>query len=365
MKRMWQRVLARRNPSASLPPTAMAAHPPASAPSSTTPSSTGQAPAPRPPVLPLAEVEDRFHRLVLGLSGTPAPTAVATPLELATLKRLATLAERFDVCSLPRLPVVLPQLLRELKNDNLGGSQLAALIGRDPVLVGEVMRVTGSVHFRTAQPIHSVQHAVVLLGQEGLRQVATQHVMKPILQASAGMRGHLAGPMLWEHAERCAHACAALGRTNGCEPFEAYLAGMVCRSGTGAIVRLLDQEAPPSLGSFSPPFLAGCMRLGARLSLRAAEYWELPAGVIRALAEQADPSNAASRSSLGKALLCADVLAMAQLLDERQQLPDCPGSSHDDGPPDYSEAWPDCFKPAVLLRCQQDLRRHFDARRNP
>lgn len=352
MKRLWQRLFAGRPaPARSRAPTASVASimpVPAAAP-------VEAAPEPPPPAVPLDAIEDRFHRFVLGLPPLADDAGAATPAELALLKRLGALAGRFDVRSLPRLPVVLPQLLRELKNDNVGGGQLAVLVGRDPVLVGEVMRVTGSAHYRTAQPIHSVQHAVVLLGQEGLRRVATQHVMKPILQASAGMRGHMAGPTLWEHAERSAHACAWLGRTNGCEPFEAYLAGMVCRTGTGAIVRLLDQEAPTWPEPFSPAFLAEFMRLGVRLSSRAAAWWELPAGVTRALAEQVEPPNAASRSPLGNALLCADALAMVQLLGERQLLPE-----HADGDePDYSNAWPDRFRPAVLLRCQQDLRRHF------
>lgn len=296
---------------------------------------------------PLAVVEDRFHRFVLGLPEPVSDTASAA--EQATLRRLEAMGERFDVSGLPRLPSVLPQLLRALKNDNLAGSQLAAMIGRDPVLVGEVMRVAGSAHFRSAQPIHSLQHAVVLLGRDALRRVATLHVMKPILQASAGMRGHMAGPWLWEHAERCAHAAAFLGRRGGCDPFEAFLAGMVCHTGTGAIVRLLDQEAPPSLEPFSPVFLAGCMRIGARLSLRAVRHWEMPANVTEALVERVD-AHQAPVSALGKALACADPLAMVQLLAERGLLdPDL----------DYSGTWPTCFPTPVLLRGQQDLRRQF------
>ncbi|MCX7514408.1 HDOD domain-containing protein [Frateuria hangzhouensis] len=296
---------------------------------------------------PLALVEDRFHRFVLGLPD--ATGDAASPVEQATLRRLEAIGERFDVSGLPRLPSVLPQLLRALKNDNLGGAQLAAMIGRDPVLVGEVMRMAGSAHFRSAQPIHSLQHAVVLLGRDALRQVATLHVMKPILQASAGMRGHMAGPWLWEHAERCAHAAAFLGRHGGCDTFEAFLAGMVCHTGTGAVVRLLDQEAPSSLGPFSPPFLAGCMRIGARLSLRAVRHWDMPATVIAALVERVDPSESPA-SALGKVLTCADPLAMVQLLIERGRL---------DAGLDYSGTWPTCFPSPVLLRAQQDLRRQF------
>lgn len=296
---------------------------------------------------PLSVVADRFHRFVLGLPDAASDASSAA--EQATLRRLEAIGERFDVSGLPRLPSVLPQLLRALKNDNLGGSQLAAMIGRDPVLVGEVMRVTGSAHFRTAQPIHSLQHAVVLLGRDSLRRVATQHVMKPILQASAGMRGHMAGPLLWEHAERCAHAAAFLGRHGGCDPFEAFLAGMVCHTGTGAIVRLLDQEAPPSLGPFSTVFLAGCMRIGARLSLRAVRHWEMPSKVIDALIERVD-ATIPPASTLGKALACADALAMVQMLVERGLLA---------AELDYAGTWPTHYPTPVLRRGEQDLRRQF------
>jgi HD-like signal output (HDOD) protein len=297
------------------------------------------------PALALADVEDRFHRFVLGLPDSTAdePSAV----ELATLKRLELLSTRFDMRSLPRLPAVLPQLLRTLKNDNAAGGQLAKLVSRDPLMVGEVMRVTSSVYYRSAQPITSLQQAVVLLGQDGLRRVLTQHVMKPILQANAGALSHAAGERLWDHAERCAHACAWLGRSNGCDAFEAYLAGIICHAGTGAVVRLLDSLMPATLPAPSAGFLAGCAQLAARLSLQAAQHWELPTHVIEALTECRHPLAA---SPLGRALACADVLAMAQLLGEHARLaPDL----------DLSHGWPDAYPPSLLLRCQQDLRRQF------
>jgi HD-like signal output (HDOD) protein len=332
---MWRRLFAARKTS------------PLPAPAAPKVSVAGPVPAPVDAAPPLPVVQDRFHRFVLGLPDATSEEASAP--EQATLRRLEAIGERFDVGALPRLPSVLPQLLRELKSDRLAGNQLARLIGRDPVLVGEVMRVTGSAVYRTAQPIHSLQHAVVLLGRDSLRQVAMQHVMKPILQASAGMHGHMAGPWLWEHAERCAHAAGFLGRHGGCDPFEAFLAGMVCHTGTGALVRMLDQEAPPSLGPFSQAFLANCMRIGARLSLRAVRHWDMPANVVGALAERADAS-APPGSPLGKALACADALAMVQLLNERGLL---------DPELDYNPTWPGYLPAPVMLRGQLDLRRQF------
>jgi HD-like signal output (HDOD) protein len=298
--------------------------------------------------LPLAEIEDRFHRFVLSVPDSNADELSA--FELATLKQLELLSTRFDMRSLPRLPTVLPQLLRALKNDKAGGGELARLIGRDPLMVGEIMRVTGSVHYRAAQPITSLQQAVVLLGQDGLRRVLTQHVMKPILQANTGALGHAAGERLWNHAERCAHACAWLGKNNGCDAFEAYLAGIVCHTGNGAVVRLLDRlqpagdAEPPSLG-----FLASCSALAARLSLQVAQHWELPQRVIDAITECQAPATPAE-SPLGKALSVADLLAMAQLLIEHERLADNP---------DLSQSWPGVFAPTLVARCQQDLQRNF------
>src|SRR4051812_43042421 len=86
---------------------------------------------PASPVLSLAEIGDRFHRFVLGLPA--AESSEPSAAELATLRRLELLSTRFDMRSLPRLPTVLPQLLRTLKNDNAAGGELAKLVGRDPL----------------------------------------------------------------------------------------------------------------------------------------------------------------------------------------------------------------------------------------
>lgn len=338
MASMWQRLFGSPKVTAqrTRPVAARPAHEPAAEPAAQ-------------PALPLADISDHFHRFVFGLPD--GDTGALSTLEAATLKRLDVLSTRFDMRSLPRLPTVLPQLLRTLKNDNAAGGQLAKLVGRDPLMVGEVMRVTSSVYYRSAQPIASLQQAVVLLGQDGLRRVLTQHVMKPILQANVGTLGHAAGERLWDHAERCAHACAWLGRNNGCDAFEAYLAGIICHTGTGAVVRLLEQMMPAEpLPLFSRSFIASCAQLAVRLSLQAAQYWELPVRVTDALAERQNPEAIATSSPLGKALGIADLLAMARLLGEHELLP---------VELDLSQSWPGTYAPTLLARCQQDLRRQF------
>ena len=305
------------------------------------------------PVMALAEIEDRFHRFVFSLPDrdTDEPSA----FELATLKRLELLSARFDIRSLPRLPSVLPQLLRLLKNDNVAGRQLTALVGRDPLMVGEVMRVTGSVHYRSVQPIRSLQHAILLLGQDGLRRVLIQHSMKPILQANTGTFGHAAGERLWDHAERCAYACALLGRNSGCDTFEAYLAGISCHSGTGAVIRLLNQLMPAPVAALSAGFLASCARLAAQLSLQAVRYWDLPSPIINALKERQYSEKSITASPLGAALSMADLLATVQLLGEHGRI---------DPQLDLDHCWPGLFAPALLSRCRRELHHQFPLEEN-
>ncbi|QNK02097.1 HDOD domain-containing protein [Dyella telluris] len=305
------------------------------------------------PAIPCDEIAERFFRFILSqpVSAGDNPNKVR---EQAILQRLRDQCEsgRFDVRSLPRMPTVLPQLMRAMKNDQLSGSQLADLIKRDPVLVGEVMRVTGSVTYRTAHPIGSLQHAVVLLGQIGLRHVVTSYVMKPILMASAGTNGQLVGQRLWDHAERCGHAAVYLSKGQ-CDAFEAYLVALMGYSGLGAVGRMLDRELQlTELPASSPAFIDECVRLAAQLTVQAGQHWELPPPVLEALVEHADHGSAALALPMSRVLHVAQRLAMYQLLSEQGLL------DRDSG---YGNDPIATFPPQLLARCQQDLRKSFDA----
>jgi len=299
------------------------------------------------------ELAERFVRFILN-QPVDAGDAPDKQREQAILQRLKDQCEngRFDVRSLPRMPTVLPQLMRAMKNDKLSGAQLADLIKRDPVLVGEVMRVTGSVTYRTAHPIGSLQHAVVLLGQIGLRHVVTSYVMKPILMASAGANGQIVGQRLWDHAERCAHAAVYLSKGQ-CDAFEAYLVALVGYSGLGAVARLLDRELQNTeLPASSTAFIDSCVQLAAQLTVQAGQHWELPPPVQDALVEHLEHGHAALMLPMSRVLYVSQRLAMNQLLAEQGLL------DLDSG---YSEDPVATFPPQLLARCQQDLRRSFAA----
>ena len=81
--------------------------------------------------VPCDEIAERFYRFILNqpVSAGDSPNK---PREQAILQRLKDQCDngRFDVRSLPRMPSVLPQLMRAMKNDKLSGAQLADLIKR-------------------------------------------------------------------------------------------------------------------------------------------------------------------------------------------------------------------------------------------
>lgn len=261
------------------------------------------------------DVELTFHRLALGVA--PSDDEQLSGPEQTALKHLrdAFSSDRFDPRSLPRLPALVPQLLRSLKSDEIGSNELAQQISGDPVLVGEIVRVCNSAMYRGNRPIDSLQQGVMMLGQDGLRRVVMQLVMRPILQVDNGRLGQAAGQALWSHAERCAQATMLLGKGE-VDPFQAYLAGTVCNTGAIALIRLLDQRAYLEDAAHSARFIEAYAQLARRVTVTIAQHWEFPAPVVAALTERAGHEGR-NVSPLGRALRLADRLAMLDMLTDR------------------------------------------------
>ncbi|HEY4092733.1 MAG TPA: HDOD domain-containing protein [Luteibacter sp.] len=261
------------------------------------------------------EVEDRFYRLLLGVPTSAEPAMSAAEQVAVRRVRDAFGAERFDVSTLPRLPSVVPQLMRSLRSDDTSSRMLAEQISRDTVLVGEIIRVANSAYFRTTRPVTGLPQAITLLGQNGLRRVVMQLVMRPILRTDTDPTSRAAGDRLWEHAERCARTCVFLSRP-AADPFEAFLAGLVTQTGAQTILMELDASSGLAQDNLSRPFIAAIGQQIERLSLHAARQWQFPSRVVQALAERADPADAGARTPLGRALLASSRIAMLDVLVE-------------------------------------------------
>lgn len=224
----------------------------------------------------------------------------------------------------PRLPMVIPQLMRSLKDETMTGAQLARQITRDPVLVGEVIRVANSPYYRRARKISNIEQAVVLLGRDGLHQLVARVAFYPIFNLKSGHVTNLAASRVWTQSERCALVCHCLAEQHGQDVFSAYLAGLVANVGLMVGFRLMDQvldkqlDPIPNSGAFYRVFI----ERSRQLSHRIIDEWNFPESVIQAIDEQANPQPNAARSWLGGILDVADQYAKLNLLVEKQRLPE-------------------------------------------
>lgn len=260
------------------------------------------------------DLDENFIRLVLGINAfidvKPSRFEQATLKQLDELLASASLNEKM----LPRLPAVVPQLLSSLKNDDASGKYLAEQISHDPVLVGEVIRLANSpFYYQTNQKINSLQRAVIMLGQSGLKRLIANVVMKPIFNVQDGYFGHLAKNHLWSQSEYCAHACSFLAK-NRYDPFDAYLAGIAVNIGMIVTVRIMDQIHKNREIPESTTFYKMISTKTKQLSAQIAENWRFPTTVLDALQDQVDIDHQPDPSSLGGVLYAANCLSQLHVL---------------------------------------------------
>lgn len=185
----------------------------------------------------------------------------------------------------PRVPAVIPQLLRSLRDETSSSGVLARQVAQDAMLVAEVIREVNSPYYRPATPIRNLEGALLLLGQNGLRMLLARVAFRPIIGVQSGPLARQAAPQLWRQSEACALAAALLAPSHGADPFEAYLAGLMHNVGLVVALRVMDSLAQAGGGAMPESDLdAGRLLQAARLvSARVATQWELPPAIAHAI----------------------------------------------------------------------------------
>ncbi len=106
----------------------------------------------------------------------------------------------------PRRPNMLPRILSASSDDSFSRRELAALIARDPSLVGSLLKIANSSYYRVSpEPVESIDRAVVLLGMDGIRSLVTIALMQPIFRIG-GADFPRYPEIAWEHTFRSASA---------------------------------------------------------------------------------------------------------------------------------------------------------------
>ncbi|MDN4060916.1 HDOD domain-containing protein [Massilia sp. YIM B02769] len=268
---------------------------------------------------PGPEVDRRFYCWLAGnIAHEAAPATEALILaELARLARSPAVAAEL----VPRVPAVIPDLLRSLRDEDVSGADIARLVAQDVVLVGEVIREANSSWYRPPTPVRTIDGALILLGRNGLRMLLARVAFRPVLSMQPGRFAKQVAPPIWRQSEKCALAASTLAPTTGADPFEAFLAGLVQNVGLIVAFRLIDQVCHDAVLPASGSFVAALFEYARRMAHGIALHWEFPETVAGAILE----GSRADATPLAQVLATGDRLAKLRLLvDAGAMAPDDP-----------------------------------------
>lgn len=183
------------------------------------------------------------------------PTELRNNLNSAAVT-LGELLERLTsqhMEELPRQPLSLPMLMRALSDEATGRQELTDIILRDPALTDQLLQVANSPYFRTSEhTIESVDQAVFMLGVNGIRNVISAAIMRPMM-AARNSREALFAQRVWRWGLACARASEQVGRLRGADTSPLFMVGLLPALGYLTVYRelqrickVLPDSPPPS-----------------------------------------------------------------------------------------------------------------------
>lgn len=256
-------------------------------------------PVPEAPITPaqgtpdtavLEALEGRYYAYRFELGDSPPPENAQSVLE-----RFQEAMEAGDLVRyIPRLPSVLPRLIRLLRDNNADVGVLVDHLVQDPTLVARVLSLANSPYFRrTELPIGDLQMAVVYLGADGLRALVHAAVMQPILRVPDGPFRRFSAELYGQALATAALGQALAGDADHDASFQ-HLCGLLHATGEVSIlayaVKHLD-SADPALEQLAAMLSTQYAR---QLTARTAVAWKLGDELENILIHVCDPIQPAS-----------------------------------------------------------------------
>ncbi len=264
-----------------------------------------------------AEIDAVYYRWLAAVGSQHAP-AEAEKLILDELTRLAQ-APVAGAALVPRVPAIIPQLMRTLRDENMNATELSRQLTRDVVLVAEVFRESNRPCYRpryhSGPPINSIEAAIMLLGQNGMRMLLARVAFRPIMSMQSGGLAKRTAPLIWRQSQKCALAASLLAPAMRANAFEAYLAGLMENVGLVVAFRLIDKMYSEEALPQSDEFIAELFAQARILSARIAELWEFPDTVTSAIEYAGQPDS----SPLAQTLALSDRVSKLRMLVDAVQ----------------------------------------------
>jgi HD-like signal output (HDOD) protein len=268
-----------------------------------------------------AEIDAVYYRWLAAV-GSRHATAETENMILAELGRLVGDPDA-GAALVPRVPAIIPQLMRTLQDENMNAGDLSRQLGQDVVLVAEVYKEANRPCYRpryaSGPPINSVESAIMLLGQNGMRMLLARVAFRPIVSMQSGGLAMRTAPLIWRQSEKCALAASLLAPAMRANAFEAYLAGLLENVGLVVAFRLIDQMHSGDALPQSDAFIAGVFTQARLLSARIAGLWEFSESVTGAIEYAGQPDSAPQAQALALAL--GDRVSKLRMLVDAARFP--------------------------------------------
>ena len=206
------------------------------------------------------------------------------------------------------LPSISKEIIDLASDPMVAASKMAKIIEKDPVLTSRMLKVVNSAFYGFRRQIVSVEHALVILGNDEVINLAFSIAVHQVMERIAPKKARI----LWEHSLMTAHLSAWLGSFLGCTAGNAlYTVGLL--HDFGKIIFLQRGYCLGDLSNLSSmDDLAGEeMETGlshAEMGAYVAERWNLPEDIVDGLLCHHIPGRAQD-VSLAVTVHLADIIA--------------------------------------------------------
>jgi HD-like signal output (HDOD) protein len=271
-----------------------------------------------------AQVFARLHQLCFGAAavGEDWPPAHAEVISAtANILQSASTEDRYT----PRRPSLLPQLLRAVNDEDVSRRELVTIISKDPSLVGNLLKMANSSFYRVStQAIESIDRAVVILGNDGIRSLIAAALAQPIFQIKGGDFPKFPD-IAWQHTFKTASATVThTAIVEKSDPFAAQLLGLVAGMASIVVFRVaLDQyDARPKLRPH-PGVMASLLDLqSVPVAKRISVSWGLSDRIMAALDDQTIAVAADRQTAMGRSLSFGRLASALAVLYTHKSLDD-------------------------------------------
>jgi len=224
------------------------------------------------------------------------------------------------VRSVPSLPAAAAEVVRLIRDPEVGIAEISRAIEHDPGLTSNLLRMANSAYFGIARSVGSVQEAAVCLGTKRIFQMVIASAVSPLVQRP--VKGYdLPAGKLWEHS-----VCVAAGAEQLAEelkleaPSHLFTAGLLHDVGKLVLGTFVDVDAGPIMAlAFDEEMsfeVAEAQVLGinhAEVGAALLDSWNLPKEIVDADRWHHDPEAFPGDDTLVVDLVhVADALSMMQ-----------------------------------------------------